>query len=219
MDFVTRRLGQARWLASRAFLRWKIAPDLLSYTDERVQRYYNSRLSDCRFLLDETHYERPRIEWMLREVRGGSVLEVGAGNGGMTSLLSPLADRVIALDLCQEAVEAVRALALANVEAVCGFVERYAPPTSFDWVILSEIVEHLRDPAEILRRCVTWLKPGGRVLLSTPNGEWESIEHLHEFDMATWCALLGGAGARAVSAFYIRDGYGKDRWLGGRLEK
>lgn len=84
---------------------------------------------------------------------------------------------------------------------------------------MSEIAEHLRDPEETLRRCVTWLKPGGRVLLSTPNGKWESIEHLHEFDMAKWCALLGRTGACAVSAFYIQDGHGKDRWLGGRLEQ
>lgn len=219
MDFVIRRLGQVRRLVSRAFLRWKIAPDLLSYTDEGVQRYYNSRRSDSRFLLDKTHYERPRIEWMLHEILGGTVLEVGAGNGGMTALLSPLADKVIALDLCQEAIGAIDELKLSNVVTVCDFVEQYSPSTSVNWVIVSEVVEHLRDPAETLRRCVTWLKPGGRVLLSTPNGKWESIEHLHEFDMAKWCALLGGAGARAVSAFYIQDHFGSDRWLGGRLER
>lgn len=118
-----------RRLAVRAFLRWKIAPDLLSFSDEGVQRHYNSRLSDCRFLLDEAHYERPRINWMLQEVRGGTVLEIGAGNGGMTALLSPLADKVIALDLCQEAVKAIGELGLGNVETVCGFVERYSPST------------------------------------------------------------------------------------------
>lgn len=187
--------------------------------DAHPRRYYNSRLSDSRFLLDKTHYERPRIEWMLHEVRGGTVLEVGAGNGGMTALLSPLADKVIALDLCQEAIGAIDELRLGNVVAACGLVERYSPSRPVDWVIVSEVVEHLRDPVETLRRCVTWLKPGGKVLLSAPNGKWESIEHLHEFDMAKWCALLGGAGARAVNAFYIQDQFGSDRWLGGRLEK
>lgn len=98
-------------------------------------------------------------------------------------------------------------------------VAKRIPSTSGDWVILSEAVEHIRDPVETLRRYVTWLKPGGRALLSTPNGEWQSIEHLHEFDMARWCALLGRTGAHAVSAFYIQDAHGKDRWLGGRLEK
>ncbi|HUG54120.1 MAG TPA: hypothetical protein VMR21_10975 [Vicinamibacteria bacterium] len=35
---------------------------------------------------------------------------------------------------------------LPNVEAVCGFVEGFAPAERFDWIVVSEVLEHLRRP-------------------------------------------------------------------------
>lgn len=203
----------------RLLLRKKVAGDLLAGTDESVQRYYNSRKSECHFLLDPSHYEYPRIGWMLEEIRDGVVLEVGAADGGMTRLLAPRVGRVVALDLCRESLQSIEELGLANVETCCEFVERYVPPAPFDWMVMSEVVEHLRKPEQVLQRCVGWLRQGGKLLLSTPLGHWDSIEHLQEFDMASWCTLLGASGARSISAFTIPDHEGRDRWLGARLEQ
>jgi 2-polyprenyl-3-methyl-5-hydroxy-6-metoxy-1,4-benzoquinol methylase len=52
-------------------------------------------------------------------------------------------------------------------------IEREMPdPLSsmcFDAIILSHVLEHLRDPAEILRRFCGLLRPGGSVLIAVPN--------------------------------------------------
>lgn len=200
-------------------LRKKVAKDLITGTDASVERYYNSRKSQCHFLVDPSHYEFPRVKWMLGEIRGGALLEVGSADGGMTRLVSPQVEKVVALDLCSESIEAIKRLGLPNVETHCGLVERFVPARSFDWMIMSEIVEHVREPANVVQRCVGWLRPGGKLLMSTPLGHWESIEHLHEFTMASWCGLLGQSGARRIEAFLIPDRDGKDRWLGARLEK
>ena len=39
----------------------------------------------------------------------------------------------------------------------------------FDAVVAGELLEHLEDPAEFLRRCLKVLRPGGTMVLSTPN--------------------------------------------------
>jgi 2-polyprenyl-3-methyl-5-hydroxy-6-metoxy-1,4-benzoquinol methylase len=196
-----------------------VAPDLEDGSDEGVERYYNSRLSDCAFLADPGHYERPRIDWMREKVRGGAVLEIGCADGTVTAMLAGQAERVVALDLCRESIERLRARGLANVEAVCGFVERYDPGRTFDWIVMSEVLEHLRDPRAVVQRCLGWLAPGGRLLLSSPDGDWEgdAIEHLHAFDHASWSRMIIEAGARDVRTFRIKDRQGLDRWLGAEV--
>jgi len=194
-----------------------VAEDLARGTKEGVQRYYGSRVTDCNFLLDPNHYEHPRVEWVLKNVKGGIALEVGCGNGGMTQLLSQRVDRIVALDVSGPSIEVLKKLRLTNVEPVVGLVEDYRPVCAFDWIILSEVVEHLRDPLMVIQRCLNWCKPTGKVLLTTPNGRWESIEHLHEFDMVSWCNLLARTGAKNINVFVIRDGKEQERWLGAVL--
>jgi len=196
-----------------------VAPDLEDGSDEGVERYYNSRVSDCSFLADPAHFERPRIDWMREKVEGGTVLEIGCADGTVTAMLAEKTDRVVALDLCRESVERLRARGLPNVEAVCGFVERFEPGRSFDWIVMSEVLEHLRDPGAVIGRCLQWLAPRGRLLVSSPDGHWDgdAIEHLHAFDHASWSRMIIAAGARDVRTFRIKDREGHDRWLGAEV--
>jgi 2-polyprenyl-3-methyl-5-hydroxy-6-metoxy-1,4-benzoquinol methylase len=196
-----------------------VAADLESGSDEGVERYYNSRLSDCSFLADPAHFERPRIDWMFAKIKAGTLLEIGCADGTVTAMLAARADRVVALDLCRESIERLGARGLTNVEGVCGFVERYSPREPFDWIVMSEVVEHLRDPAAVVARCLGWLAPGGRLLLSSPDGNWEgdAIEHLHTFDLGSWSAMLIRSGARDLRTFKIKARDGRDRWLGAEV--
>jgi hypothetical protein len=55
---------------------------------------------------------------------------------------------------------------------------------------MSEVLEHVRRPGEVVCRCFAWLAPGGTLLITTPHGHWESNEHLHEFDLVTFSRVL-----------------------------
>jgi 2-polyprenyl-3-methyl-5-hydroxy-6-metoxy-1,4-benzoquinol methylase len=192
-----------------------VAPGLEDGTDAGVHAHYNSRLSECSFLADPTHYERPRIDWILGRVHGGSLLEIGSADGTVSALLAPRVERLVAVDVCEESVRRVLARGLPNVEARQGLIERIDQTEQFDWVVMSEVLEHLRDPRGVLARVLTWLRPGGAVLLSSPDGTWEgdSIEHLHEFDLESWCQLIVRAGGRNFRVFRIADSAKRDRWL------
>jgi len=90
-------------------------------------------------------------------------------------------------------------------------------PGSYDLVILADVIEHLREPAAALARLRPFLKPGGRLLVSTPNianwsmrllhlaGRWDYQErgimdrtHMRFFTRRTVLACLEEAGYKVL---------------------
>jgi 2-polyprenyl-3-methyl-5-hydroxy-6-metoxy-1,4-benzoquinol methylase len=193
-----------------------VAPPLESGTDAGVVEYYNSRPSRCSFLQDPQHYERPRVNWILDAVRGGRALEIGCADGGFSFLLADQVASLHALDICRASVDELVSRHLPNVVGHVGLVEEFHPPDRFDWIVMSEFLEHVRDPESVVSRSLQWLAPGGRLLASSPDGPWEadSIEHLHVFDLRSWAQLFSVSPVQSLRAFRIRDAAGGNRWLG-----
>jgi SAM-dependent methyltransferase len=82
-------------------------------------------------------------------------------------------------------------------------------PGSFDAVFAGEIVEHLLDPEAALRGWVAALRPGGRLIVTTPNRthvmarlldryKVQNAEHLFEYSCAEFVAAVERAGARVT---------------------
>ncbi|MFN8568397.1 MAG: class I SAM-dependent methyltransferase [Kouleothrix sp.] len=77
---------------------------------------------------------------------------------------------------------------------------------SFDVVLMGDVIEHLRDPLALMRVVHTILKPGGAVIISTPDiAGWagrllqiKPEEHLYYFSPDTISRLLGQAGLELV---------------------
>lgn len=99
------------------------------------------------------------------------VLEVGGGRSGMTALLFPEA-RVVNLDL-----DARFAEAPCNRQPRVRFVRGDATrlpfaDAAFDAVTMFDVIEHVPDDARALAEALRVLRPGGYLLLSTPNERW-----------------------------------------------
>ncbi|KRT75159.1 MAG: type 12 methyltransferase [Candidatus Rokubacteria bacterium CSP1-6] len=86
------------------------------------------------------------------------------------------------------------------------------PPATFDLITLWDVLEHLADPREALRRCHELLKPNGHLALTTPNTagllrrvtgrrwvEYKIPEHLYFFDPTTIHTLLEKSGFHPLS--------------------
>lgn len=216
MSGLITRVGQS--------IRWRLgmpvaAAALEKGTDESVSDFYNSRVTGCEFLEDTTHYEHPRAAWVLDQVDGGTLLEIGCGNGGMTRLLSPKVERVTAFDVSLPSLKQLEELGLPNVETKQGLIENYQPESLYQWVVLSEVIEHIREPLPVVNKAYSFLAPGGALLITTPNGHWESDEHLHEFSLRTFCDLLSQTGCEKLETGYLRDRDGRRRWLTAVLRK
>ena len=105
----------------------------------------------------------------------GDVLDFGAGMGQLTLRLrnGGLYRSVTGADLLPRS-----AAVPADIRWVHGDLnDRLAVPDgSFDVVVAAEVIEHLENPRAMCREIFRLLRPGGAVVLSTPNNEsWRSI--------------------------------------------
>lgn len=101
----------------------------------------------------------------------GQVLELGAFPFFFTAILAELGRPVVAVDLHPFRLTGL--LKRHKLQVVSSDVERTRLPfadASFDCVLLNEMFEHLRiDPQFALSEANRVLKPGGRLMLTTPN--------------------------------------------------
>ena len=114
-----------------------------------------------------------RYEFALPYCRGATVLDAGCGVGYGTAHLAQVAERVVGVDVSHDAVSYARAhYAGANVEFhVADVLELPFADDSFDVVCSFEIVEHVADAERFVTELARVLKPGGRLVLSTPRAD------------------------------------------------
>jgi 2-polyprenyl-3-methyl-5-hydroxy-6-metoxy-1,4-benzoquinol methylase len=103
-----------------------------------------------------------------RHFRGGSCLELGPAEGLMTRELLGRFAKVTAVDGSAVFCEKLRR-ELPAVEVVHALFEELNPPGRYDAIVLSHVLEHVDDPAGLLRRARGWLAPGGMVCGAVPN--------------------------------------------------
>lgn len=111
----------------------------------------------------------------LADMAPGRLMDVGCGSGATLALGKQLGWDVQGLEMDKDAVLSARAAGLRVGE---GGYERLADsPSAFDGIICSHVIEHVFDPVDMLRAMYAALKPGGALLLATPN-VWSDV-HLH----------------------------------------
>ncbi len=134
---------------------------------------------------------RRRAAWLLaqleaRVAKGGRVLDLGCGQGFYLPLYARLG--LIATGVEPDPVPRAEALRTANA---LGFAVVDAPAellpfteASFDAVVMSEVLEHLPDPALALAEAARVLVPGGLLLVTVPHADypfaWDPVNWLGE---------------------------------------
>jgi SAM-dependent methyltransferase len=109
-------------------------------------------------------------EWIGARVVGQRVLDLACGEGYGSEVLSRGAAAVVGVDANPEAHEHARLrYQRQNLTFARGMVENFGEPGAYDAVVFLQTIEHVQDPAAVLRHLRGLLAPGGSAYISTPN--------------------------------------------------
>ena len=102
-----------------------------------------------------------------------------------------------------------------RIESFWGTLETYCEtnPAPFDYIVLSQVLEHIYQPRQFLMSCKSLLRPGGRIVLSCPNYDsflreqhgqrwlhWHIPYHVAQYNLHTLTLLAESMGLR-ISRF------------------
>jgi 2-polyprenyl-3-methyl-5-hydroxy-6-metoxy-1,4-benzoquinol methylase len=173
------------------------------FNAEAVLQHYNSgQSSRIQYYVDVEAADRRSFAEVLDAAERlrpgrGRVLDIGPNIGTSLALAQERGWKAQGVEINEEAARYCRER--RGLEVLSGTLEEDTyPPSSFDLVLMADVIEHLRDPLRMLRKVARILKPGGIVMISTPNiAGWagrllqiKPEEHLYYFTPATMTAML-----------------------------
>jgi 2-polyprenyl-6-hydroxyphenyl methylase/3-demethylubiquinone-9 3-methyltransferase len=171
-----------------------------------------------------------RLDWIQSygPLKGKRVLDVGCGGGILSDSMARKGAHVVGIDLAKKALRVAQIHALeaqtpdVEYREVSAEALASAEPESFDAVTCMEMLEHVPDPASVVRACSRLVKPGGMVFISTinrnaksflfaivgaeyvlnmlPRGTHEYMKFIRPSEMASYCRAAGldVAGSRGM---------------------
>jgi SAM-dependent methyltransferase len=181
----------------------------LTSITERVKGFLDARL----------------FQTLLRRIPGENlnVLDVGGGAGWLLSTLRKVSLRIKAtheIDINERARSAAES---AGHVFHCCRVEDFSSSESFDLILLLNLIEHVADPAAILKVMRELLSPEGLILIKTPNvdtldcrlfrnhnwGGFHCPRHFVLFNRQSIIDLGQRCGLQAIQATYTQ---GAPQW-------
>ena len=133
------------------------------------------------------------------------ILDVGCGGAWLAKTLVPTGKHVISMDISDiNPIKALKNIPDANHHALVADVfELPIKANSIDCIIASEIIEHVPDPKRFMAALYAAVKPGGRLIITTPYNEFIRTSlcihcnrltphnaHLHSFTETTMSKYL-----------------------------
>jgi 2-polyprenyl-6-hydroxyphenyl methylase/3-demethylubiquinone-9 3-methyltransferase len=162
-----------------------------------------------------------RLGWIdgLAALAGKRVLDIGCGGGILSDSMARKGANVTGIDLSVKALRVAQLHALeagttnVSYQEISAEAMALEQPGEFDVVTCMEMLEHVPDPASVVRACSTLVKPGGWVFFSTlnrnakaflfavlgaeyvlqllPKGTHEYAKFIRPSELASYCRAAG----------------------------
>ena len=117
-----------------------------------------------------------RLEWINAKVplAGKRVIDIGCGGGILAESMARKGADVTGIDLSDKALKvadlhSLESGAKVRYKLIAAEAMAAEEPGQYDVVTCMEMLEHVPDPAAIVKACAALVKPGGHVFLSTLN--------------------------------------------------
>jgi len=118
-----------------------------------------------------------RLEWIesVAPVAGMRVVDVGCGGGILADAMARRGAEVLGIDLASKALKVAQLHALeagtkgVKYQEISAEALAAAQPAAFGAVTCMEMLEHVPEPASVVKACAELVQPGGWVFFSTIN--------------------------------------------------
>lgn len=143
-----------------------------SYTYDLLEIYGDNNRSGYSYAY--TNRRKNTLELIQKVAQpGAKILDVAAAQGNFSLTLAELGYEVTWNDLREELIDYVDSKwEFGTIHYVAGNVFDIKFDAYFDIILIAEVIEHVAYPNEFLRKMAQMLKPGGHIVMSTPNGEY-----------------------------------------------
>lgn len=212
---------------------WKAYKAYFTHKDysSNVSRQYINFLDQlaaklCRLLykiiMRVTNWRKKEKKWSVKKdsmflgsgTPGRSrLLDVGCGKGDLMIRMRQQGWNVEGLEVDADAFEYGRSINGLTVHL--GSLESIQfPDHTFDVITSNHVIEHVHDPIALIRECLRVLKPGGQLILATPNIEsfghqvfernWSHLDpprHLQLFTMKSLRECAARAGFKSIEVW------------------
>ena len=125
-----------------------------------------ARARKSRGISNESIYRMVESALAERGIRGGTLLDVGCGTGSLRPFVVDGCDRYVGVDVVRYE-EFPDAAEFCRIDLDTGRVP--LPDGAADTVVAVETIEHLENPRAFVRELVRLARPGGWVVVTTPN--------------------------------------------------
>jgi 2-polyprenyl-3-methyl-5-hydroxy-6-metoxy-1,4-benzoquinol methylase len=133
--------------------------------------------------VSESHAASRLLEWIERDVPRGRLLEIGSAGGYFLQAARQRGWQVTGIEISEAAAGFARETLGLDVRT--GTLESVGlEPVSFDVAYLGDVLEHVPEPMETLRRLHGLVRPGGAVVIVGP-------ATIHSLDRRLGLAALG----------------------------
>jgi 2-polyprenyl-6-hydroxyphenyl methylase / 3-demethylubiquinone-9 3-methyltransferase len=162
-----------------------------------------------------------RLEWIAASagMQGKRVLDVGCGGGILAESMASRGASVLGIDLAAKPLKVAQLHAIESGVVGLEYREQSAEslaeqsPGQFDIVTCMEMLEHVPEPASVVRACALATRPGGKLFFSTihrsakafafaivgaehvlkllPKGTHEYARFIRPSELAQWCRDAG----------------------------
>jgi 2-polyprenyl-3-methyl-5-hydroxy-6-metoxy-1,4-benzoquinol methylase len=167
-------------------------------SDKRKMYFYESFAEhfDSKMNMYDTNKRLEVVfkELLTEDISNKKLLDAGCGTGWFSRVAAERGANVTSMDLGDNLLAKV-ALKCSSERVVGSILNIPLSDNDFDIVISSEVIEHVPDPLRAMQELYRVLKPGGIMILTTPNKIWY---------FAVWIA----------DTFKLRPYQGLEKWTG-----
>lgn len=164
-------------------------------------KYEKKKLATQYFYLDVLKWADKYSTSMLLDGKGKRALDVGCAYGYGLRLLYSLGYTVYGIDVSEYAIEKAKKFIGEGATLIVHDVQKPLPlKDKFDLITCFEVIEHLQDYVSAIMHMYQALKPGGVLLMTTPNKLTASVvkylldgpdpTHINEKHVFQWSKLI-----------------------------